>query len=252
VLLISYVRVFFVVAVAWLPAAGIALSWGSVMTLIGVIAMAMVIGWPSLLGLPQRNTGRAVLLVAGGIALTLAFVWQLDDAAPRAVLLSLGVSFPAAFCRELLRPAPREGLLRSVTGTTAGAVAVALTALWVPVARAPQAQTLALVSALAITGGAVGLVAERWLPRRKWTPQAATLIAALLGGCGGVGAALWGTEINWWVGAILAALIAAAFALAHPIFAERLPKWLALADLAVMAAPTAAAALPLWAAALIL
>ncbi|MDR2348830.1 MAG: hypothetical protein LBD90_09530, partial [Bifidobacteriaceae bacterium] len=124
-----FVRLAGIAAVGFLPAGGLQLgaSTGSpeawLAAAVALVGLALAVGWPALTGLPQPNTARLTLAGTGLAVIALAALW-VDPTA--AVLIAVALGFPAVFVRELARPAPRPELVRSVTATACGVMAVAV------------------------------------------------------------------------------------------------------------------------------
>jgi hypothetical protein len=251
--MVRFVRPLAVMAAGFLPALGLWLGapWPTV--LVSALALVLAIGWPAVADVPAPHTARAVLVLTAAVSIVAASVWHTTaDAAPVAVLLALAVGFPAAFVRELARPAPRGGLVRSVSGTVTGVGLSSLWGLWLPLATPEGTLPLALAAGCGIAGAAVTLVGVGFLPAFGLRSEVGAAAAVVIGaGCGVLGAILAGAP--WWAGAALGG-IAAILPAAQDLIASAKPARIALrlGDLAVVAVPVAVAALPVWVAAIIL
>ncbi|MDR2113954.1 MAG: hypothetical protein LBO75_01605 [Bifidobacteriaceae bacterium] len=231
-------------AVGVLPAGGLYLGTlrGSpqlwMVVAIGLVMLVLSMGWPSLSAVPAPNSARAVLVFTSVVALFLAgYVPESQSA----VLVAIGLGLPAAFVRELTRPAPRSDLVRSVAGTTCGVMAVAVTSLWVTAAQTAHFEDLAWVAAGGIGSSCLVMAIKR-------SEVMAAVAVAVAAGVGTGLSFLVGTP--WWGAAGVAAVCAVAPAAlwvageGRSILAGRL----VLGDLAFLFLPLAVAAVPVWAA----
>jgi hypothetical protein len=187
--------------------------------------------------------------LTGAVAITLATLRPGD---PAAVLVAIALGFPAVFVRELTRPAPRDDLVRSVSGTTCGVIAVAAMGLWVTAGRMEHFLDLAVLAGVGIATACLVLGLSRLLPDRPWRPEAGALAAPVIAAGGGAAASLL-VVTHWWAGAAVAAACAVAPAaiwlLGDPKgLGEGPPRW---RDAALATLPLAVAAVPVWTAALI-
>jgi hypothetical protein len=208
-------------------------------------ALALSVGWPALTGVPEPATARLVLALTSLITIVLAAAWQGTNVA---VLVALGLGFPAVFVRELARPAPRPDLVRSVAATSCGVMAAAVCGLWVSAAQLPYFRDLAIIAGAGVCAAcvALGLGMIRQLASR---PEISAVVGVVLAGLAGAGlSVVVGT--SWWAGLAVAAACAVApgaiwlVGQTHSVFAGRLR----LRDAALLALPLAVAAVPVWAA----
>jgi hypothetical protein len=245
------VRLVGAAAAAFLPAGGLylgsALGSSQAWAVAGVsfATLALTIGWPALTAVPHPHTARLVLALTGAVAITLAAVWHGGDSA---VLVALGLGFPAAFIRELARPAPRPELVRSVTATACGVMAVAVCGLWVTAAQSAHFEDLAVTAAFGITAACLTIGLSQIL-KTRWRAEAGAAAGVLLAAAGGASISfVVGT--SWWAAAGVAAACGVApgalwlVGEAHSVFSGR-ARW---RDAALIALPVAVAAVPVWAA----
>jgi hypothetical protein len=259
--------------VGWAPAAGFWFESPWDLVMICAVGLALAVGWPALTRVAAAHSARAALVLTLAVSVSLAVVWEGDDAPALAMLLALAVGFPACVVRELVRPAPRPDLVRSLTATTGGAALTAVIGVWagVPAVATPLRDTLAsgagpdwpsgvamaVVTGCGITGAALALAFGRAWPAGWWGPLAshrvglAAVLAVLAGAVAGYGGGALG-GLTWWVGLCLGAVAGVAPAALWLISAPA-PMWrrgLGLADLALVALPVAAVAVPVWAVAM--
>jgi len=228
-------------------------SW----VLIGLLALVFVLGWPELAALPQPLSARLVLTAAAALSVGLAAFWSSSSMAATAVLVALGVGFPLAVVRELARPLPRPGLIRSLTGTSAGLVLVTLAGTYFGVEGGPdQPWVLALVGTAGLAAACLVLMVGLPFDRRfSWVPLASLFLALAAGFGAGWGTTLLVGEVTWWLGGA----VGASCALAPGFLTLWLASWPArtwavrpsLRDAALITLPGVVAALPVWAAGLI-
>jgi hypothetical protein len=117
---------------------------------VALVVLGVALGWPALFELPgPRGSGAAVALT-GFAAVALALVVQ-HRARPLAWFAGmLAVGILLAFVREILRRAPRDALVESLTGTLAGQVVAVLAASWLLVPRTALGAAGVLVAAAAL------------------------------------------------------------------------------------------------------
>jgi hypothetical protein len=246
---LRFVRLAGIALASFLPAGGllVASSTGASGVLIAAVAaaaLALALGWPALTGVPRPGSARLVLAGTGALAIALAATGGASDSA---VLVAVGLGFPAAFVRELARPAPRPDLVRSVTATACGVMAVAATGLWVVAARLDHFQDLAIVAGCGTTAACLALGLSELLP--AWRAEAGAGAGVVLAAA--AGAAISGAVgTPWWAAAGVAAACGVApgalwlVGEARAVFTAG-PR---LRDAALIALPLAVASVPVWAA----
>jgi hypothetical protein len=211
-------------------------------------AAALIAGWPDLARLPDPHSASLTLRFTALATIALA-AWR---PGPTAVLVAIALGFPAVFARELTRPAPRPELVRSVTGTTAGVIAVAAIGLWVSAERFDQFLDLAVLAGSGIAAAALGLGLSLLAPPGRWRAEIGAL--ASLAAAAGAGAGMsFAVVTHWWAGAAVAAACAVApgaiwlVGESRPVLTQPW-RW---GDAALVCLPLAVAAVPVWTAALI-
>jgi hypothetical protein len=251
---LPYVRLGAISLVAFVPAAGLLVGLNSdartawVAVTISLLVLCFSVGWPALTNVPSPNTARAVLIFTGAVSISLAIYRPGGHAN---VLIAIGLGLPAVFVRELIRPAPREGLIPSVTATTSGVIAVAAFGLWVAAASLEHFLDLATIAGTGITAAGLALALSRFIPSQRWLSELSALACPILAFIAGTGMSFV-VAIPWWAGAAVAAISAVAPAgiwlvsSGSGVFNAR-PH---LADAALVTLPLAVAAVPVWAAAL--
>lgn len=117
---------------------------------VALAVLAAALGWPALFELPGPRGSGVVIAVTGfaGIALALAVQHRTRPLAWFAGMLALGVLL--AFVREIVRRAPRDALVESLTGTLAGQVVAVLAASWLLVPQTTLGSAGVLVAAAAL------------------------------------------------------------------------------------------------------
>ncbi|HYY10317.1 MAG TPA: hypothetical protein VE781_05225 [Kineosporiaceae bacterium] len=117
---------------------------------VALVVLGTAVGWPTLLDLPGPRGSAVVVALTGfaGVALALAVQHQARPLAWFAAMIAIGVLL--AFAREIVRPAPRDGLVESLTGTLAGQVVAVLAAGWLLVPRTGLGAAGVLVAAAAV------------------------------------------------------------------------------------------------------
>ncbi|MCL2454459.1 MAG: hypothetical protein FWD18_04065 [Micrococcales bacterium] len=186
-----------------------------------VLAVAVAVGWPRLVGLPHRPGSSMVIGLTG-----VGGVVAVATTGTRPDLRSLAVVFAASmlltFVNELLRRDGRTRLVESVAGTVTGSLLAVTTAGWVACGRSEEGKVLVVAAAvaLALAAGLSALRMPVWLT---------TLVVTAAGAGGG---ALLGLLLPMitplmagLAGLAVGLLVASLHALFHPITAleHRMP-----------------------------
>jgi hypothetical protein len=201
---------------------------------VALVVLATALGWAPLFELPGRVGSGVVVAVAGwaGVALALAVQYRVRPLAAFAELLAVAVLI--AFVHEILRRAPREALVESLTGTFAGEVVVVLAGAWVLVPRTGVGVAGVLVGAVAV-GGARLATALPW-------PGAVTgWIGLVAGTVGAAIAAMIVSPVHVGPGAVIGVAVAAVVAGLDRLLALPAAARGTAALVASSAAPVAAA-----------
>jgi len=249
-----YLRLAAMMLAGGLPALGLYLGGIWAWVLVGLVALALVVGWPEVAALPQPHTARLVLALTAVVSIGLAAYWGTALDAATACLIALGVGFTAAMVRELARPAPRELLVRSVTGTASGIGLVSLLGLYLGSWAGGQTPAaLAVVGACGVAAAVVLAGIGQGLDRWSWAVPLATSLGVLAGAGAGAAAANW-LDLNWWIGGLLGGGVALVPTLLVWWLASPAKTWikrLSNRDAAIAVLPAVVAAAPVWVAALI-
>lgn len=204
-----------IVAVAAFAPTATALSgageWPIVLT-VAVVVLAIAIGWPTLLRLPDRvGSATVIAIVALGAVVAVAGTHGHPHLRNLPIVVALGVLL--AFVNELARRDGRPRMVDSVTGTVAGMVIAVAAAGWIAAGRGAGGVAL-------VVAGAVGLAvasAIAAVPLGGWSGALATTVAGLAGSgavaavmptLGVVPGILLGTAIGMLVAALHALFVA--------------------------------------------
>ena len=124
---------------------------------VALVVLAVALGWGGLFDLPGP-VGSAVAVAGAGwaaVATALAVQHRTRPLAAFAAVLALGVL--VAFARELVRRAPRDRLVESLTGTLAGEVVTVLGAAWLLVPLTAWGTAGVLVAAAAVAAARLAM-----------------------------------------------------------------------------------------------
>jgi hypothetical protein len=266
---VAYVRLVATAVAGFGPALGLWLGLPWNLVAFSVIGLALAIGWPALTDVPARHSARGVLTGVAALAISLAAVWDGDDAPALAVAFGLGLGLPACVVRELAREAPRAHLVRSLAGTASGVGLVSLLGLWAgsddvatplrnlladgPGAAMDSVTALALAAGFGITGAVIVLGVARVLPAFPHVIELAALAAVAVAAGAGLGAAWawggiglgWGAAVGGVAGLAPTGLWVIGW---HTTALTGRPR---LRDLAIVMVPAAVAAAPVWVAAIL-
>jgi len=233
-----------------LPAIGLQASGAWAWGMLALIALGFAVGWPALANLPAPQTASLVLAATAGIAIYLTARWGTAGAAATATLVALGIGFSLAIMRELIRPAPRQNLIRSVCGTATGLALVSMCGLFLGVV--PESLELAWAGAIGVAAGGLAALAGQLLAGRPWQWLLMIGLAVALG-----------VGITWamqpWLPrtGYITLVLGGVCAFSPPALSAWLDRaggaWVSQAsarDLAVIVLPTVLAAGPIWMASL--
>jgi hypothetical protein len=203
-------------------------------TAVALVVLATALGWAALFDLPGRLGSGVIVALAGwaGVALALAVQHRVRPLAAFAGLLAVAVL--AAFAHEIVRRAPREALVESLTGTFAGEVVVVLGAAWVLVPRTG-------VGGAGVLVGAVAVGAARLATALPWPGSVTGWIGIAAGTAGAIVAAMIAAPLNLGPGALIGVAVAAVVAGLDRLLALPAARRGTAALVASSAAPVAAA-----------
>ena len=195
-----------------------------------LLALALAVGWPVLLDLPNP-LGAAVVVALGGVGAAVAVAATHGQPPLRWLPVVVALAVLLAFVNELARQDGRIRLVESVTGTVTGVMVVTAAAGWVGAGRTPGGTALVVTGAVSLAIAA----AVSAVPLGVWTGVATTTGAAVVAG-GTTGAA---TGLGLLPGAVLGLATGLLVASLHVLF-DRLPALRRrLAGMAALVLPVA-------------
>lgn len=178
---------------------------------VAVLALVflLAIGWPVLSWTPHWVVGSGITLAAGALSVVGVLLGR-DEPFLRHMVVALAVSATAALVLEVLKPSPQGQVVTAVAGTVSGATVAASGAAWIAAARTPGAEDLVVAGAVALAVSAVASV----LTPIMWVNVTVALTVSL-----GVGMAAGRVfpSIEWYGGALVGVLSAAAFITVHEL-----------------------------------
>jgi hypothetical protein len=201
-----------------------------VIVVAGLLALAVAIGWPSLLALPARS-GATVVMILGGVGGVLAVTYSRGEPFLRALPLVFAFAILLAFVNELIRPGPRGHVVESLSGVVSGVIVAASAAAWIAAQRTAGGIGLVVAGAVALAiasaVSAIGL--------RGWLRSIATIVVAA--GAAGTIAYLAPPDVRWLAGTVIGLAVGIVIASLDALF-DRLPALEGrLAGLAAVALP---------------
>jgi hypothetical protein len=201
---------------------------------VALVVLAVALGWPWLFDLPgPRGSGLVVAVVGwAGIVLALAVHDRARPLAWFAGLLALAVLM--AFGREIVRPAPRDGLVESLTGTFAGEVVVVLAGGWLLVPGTA-------LGAAGVLVGAAAVGAARLATALPWPGAVTGWVGVAAGTAAAGGAALFAVPARVGAGLLIGTAVAGVVAGLDRLLSEAQESRGSAALVAAAAAPQAAA-----------
>jgi len=202
-----------------------------------VLALALAVGWPVLLRLPNP-LGSGVVIALGGVGAVLAVTATRGDPVLRQLPVVVALAILLAFVNELARQDGRKRLVDSVAGTVTGVLVATAAAGWVASERMPGGTYLVVAGAVSLAFAsfvsfAAGVSA---MSHREWATAGATTVAGVVSGAA-VAAVMPDTAplVGGFLGLGTGMLVAALDALFH-----RLPALQRkLASMAAIALPVA-------------
>ncbi|MDO5724367.1 MAG: hypothetical protein Q4P33_08255 [Flaviflexus sp.] len=186
--------------IAALAAVGLmagAVALGPIATAVAwcLLGIAIALGWPFLLELPNPGTARRVMIVAAIVSAPVCYFGTI-----RTLAFAAGGVVVAGFIEEMLRRDGRPRLLEQISGTVSGGLLVLVGAVWTRVVM--LSADGAEISWVVCAGLAAAIACEFPVPRHHRHLRPA---AAMIGAC--VGTVLIAPAIFLgWPRMILAAL----------------------------------------------
>ncbi len=147
---------------------------------VALVVLAIALGWSALFDLPSPIGSGVLVALSGWAAVVLALAVQ-HQARPLARFAGIvAVAVLAAFVREILRRAPREALVESLTGTFAGEVVVVFGAAWLLVPATGVGGHGVLVAAVAVAAARLATALPWPGSVTGWIGLGAGTVAALI------------------------------------------------------------------------
>lgn len=168
---------------------------------VALVVLVTALGWAALFDLPGRLGSGTVVALAGWAGVLLALVVQQRVRPLAAFTGLLAAAVLAAFVHELLRRAPREALVESLTGTFAGEVVVVLGAAWVLVPHTT-------VGVAGVLVGAVAVAAARLATALPWSGSVTAWIGVAVGTAAATITAQLSTQVQLGPGALIGLSVA--------------------------------------------
>lgn len=147
---------------------------------LALLAIAMVVGWPVLVGAPSQPGVRVVLL-GGGLAVAATVGWTSGPQRLLWVPVAVAVSVLLGFLQQLMRPPSRPRLTEGVAAVASALAAVASGAALVPVTLRPHGPEFIVVGMIGLAAGAV----VELVGRHRRVGVLAVVPATLAGGLAG-------------------------------------------------------------------
>jgi hypothetical protein len=147
--------------------------------LAGVLALAIAVGWPTLVDAPARR-GASVVIALAGLGALVAVALTSGEPFLRALPEVLALAVLLAFVHELLRRDGRERLVESVATAASGVVVAGCVAGWVAAGRTTGGASLVVTGALALAVGS----ALSALHLAGWLAALVTIVSAAAAGAG--------------------------------------------------------------------
>ncbi len=201
--------------------------------LAGLLALAIAVGWPTLVDAPAR-TGASVVIGLGGLGGLVAVALTRGEPFLRELPAVLALAVLVAFGHELVRRDGRERLVESVAGVASGVVIAGCVAGWVAAGRTQGGVSLVVTGALAL---AVGSTVSA-IHLRGWLSALLTVVTSAGAGAG-AGALL--PDVDPVAGGLIGLAVGILIAALHRLF-DRVPTmrtaWPALAGAVLPVAVT--------------
>ncbi len=209
--------------------------FGAQVLAVGVLAAVFVlaIGWPLLTWTPHWLTGSAIVLAGGALA-TVGVLLGTREPFLRHMVVALAMTTIAALVIEVLRPSPPGQVVTAVAGTVTGATVAASGAAWIAAARTPGAEELVIAGAAAL---AVAALASAATSRMSLN----VLLALTLGSGAGAASGYFFETIEWYGGALVGLLCAAAVVTVHELTRRDIANTSQLAGIAAGITPVTVA-----------
>lgn len=179
-----------------------------------LLALAIAVGWPLLLGLPNV-LGSAVVIAIGGVGAVLAVAGTRGAPWLRELPIVVALAVLLAFVNELARQDGRARLVDSVSGTVTGVLVAASAAGWLAAERSVNGTALVVSGAAALAVAAATSAA----PLGAWLGGVVTTGAGIATGAA-VGTLM--ADFPRAVGPVLGLAMGLLVAALHALF-DRLP-----------------------------
>ncbi|WP_062200280.1 hypothetical protein [Demequina salsinemoris] len=169
------------------------------------MAVAMGIGWSSLVHVGHRWT-TAGIVGGGGVVALVAVAVGRSEPYLRYIAIALAAVTVAALVAQVFFPSPRGHVLSSVSGTAAGGAIATSGAAWVAAVRTPGAEDLVVAGAITLAMAAVFSAATR-------NPGVNAMLTFTLGAGAGAAMGLLFPSLSWYGGILTGLLTGAAVVL---------------------------------------
>ncbi len=166
-----------------------------------VLALAMGIGWSSLVHMGRQWTTTAIVGGGGAVAIVAVAIGR-NEPYLRYIVIALAGVTVASLVAEVFLPSARGHVLNAVAGTAAGGAIATAGSAWIAAVRTPGSEDLIVAGAVTLAMAAVFSTATR-------RPGLNTFLTFLLGA--GAGAAMGYLFVSLsWYGGILVGLMTGA------------------------------------------
>lgn len=179
-----------------------------------LLALVIAVGWPVLLGLPNR-LGSSVVIAIGGVGAVIAVFATRGGPWLRELPLVVALAVLLAFVNELARQDGRARLVDSVAGTTTGVLVATSAAGWLAADRSIGGTPLVVTGAVAL---AVAAFASAF-PLGAWLGAVVTTGAGV---AAGTAVGMLTTDFPPAAGPVLGLAMGLLVAALHALF-DRLP-----------------------------
>ncbi len=179
-----------------------------------LLALAIAVGWPLLLNLPNV-LGSAVVIALGGAGAVLAVAGTRGGPWLRELPIVVALAILLAFVNELARQDGRARLVDSVSGTVTGVLVAASAAGWLAAERSVGGTSLVVTGAVALAVAAATSAA----PLGEWLGALVTTGAGI---AAGTAVGVLSPDFPAAVGPVLGVSMGLLVAALHALF-DRLP-----------------------------
>jgi iron complex transport system permease protein len=202
--------------------------------LVVLLSVMIAAGWPDALELPSPVGSRVIVAGTGIVSAVLTLATAATKHSLWGVLIAGAMGVFASFLHQMFRRR-RDGLSVSLTGTVAGAMLTAISGAWV-LAQALAGTPLTVGVLTACGGGLAIALLVCAVPARKLVRLVAAVVLAIVA-TAALASALGG--MDWWVGALVGAVVGIGASGVHLLLDSVLPAEEPLSSMTTAAAPVA-------------